>query len=1110
MKRISHEEGYQVFLKTFRYVWKSMSLTLLILASATTNLHAEEGASQTKKVSIVTESSSFRDVLLNIEKQTDYLFIYAKSEIDLDKKVSINAQDKPVTDVLNTILRNTDIEYAVEGNNIMLMKKAKPLAAAAASPTLPIRQQSGKTITGTVLDTGNVPIIGANVIEKGTTNGNITDADGHFTLTVRDGAILVVSYIGYTSREVAVGNQQTITIQLSEDTQALDEIVVVGYSTQRRESLTGALQTLKNEKIVTAANASVVNLLANKAPGVYVAPGSGQPGSQGNIIIRGKSSVNGEVNPLWVIDGVIVGTSANYTLNPNDIETLTILKDAASTAIYGSQGANGVIVVTTKTASPDKFTISVSSKFGVNNLDNGNLEVMNGAELYDYFKSFSNQDMITFPRWNENLRNSNYDWWNLAIKTGFAQDYNVSISGGSEKVKSYFSLGYYEEEGAVRGYDFSRYSMRHRTEYKPFRWLTVKTMVTGSRRDVTDQQYSVSGMYSNLPWDSPYLEDGSPTPNYSSTWVNSNKTNYLYDLQWNRSENRRYSFMGNFDFDIRLNDWLTFSSINNFTWDNYAAHAYTDPRSNAGSGVTGRIEEDDQKTERRYTNQILRFNRSFGKHSLNALAAYEFSDYRYKNLEADATGFVAGFEVLDVTAKPEKTGGLINESAIQSFLFNANYAYDNKYLAQVSARRDGASNFGNNAKYGNFFSVSGGWNINKEAFFQADWVDLLKLRMAYGSVGNRPSSLYPQYDMYNVSEKYKEISGALISQIGNKDLTWEKTYTLGIGVDFSFLERFRVNFDYYNKYTDNILFRVPVSGITGVTSIWQNVGEMDNNGFEIVLGADIIKSKDWNWTVDFNLGLNRNKIKKLYGDEENVKGIVTTNFGGPAGSISRILLPGNSSDTYFTREWAGVNPDTGAPQWYKTDASSNSRVITETYAEADEVMYGSYNPDFFGGFLTGLSWKQIDVNAVVGYSVGGLIYNYARQEYDSDGTYTDRNQMKLMKSWSRWEAPGDVATHPKPAYNNASNANKVSSRYLEDAGYLKLRSVSIGYNLQLPQWKIQSLRLSFSAENLFTITDYSGVDPEIPVNSGTVTGVTTASNGYPITRKFMFGINFTL
>jgi TonB-linked SusC/RagA family outer membrane protein len=959
-------------------------------------------------------------------------------------------------------------------------------------------------VTGTVVDqaTGE-PIIGANVVEKGTTNGTTTDGGGTFSLDVIDGAILSISYVGYVSQET-VASPSPLNILLEEDYQALKEVVVVGYSTQRKESVTGALQTINSDKLLTSTTPSVENLLSNKSPGVYVAPGSGQPGSRGNIIIRGRSSINGTTDPLWVIDGVIVGTASNYTLNPTDVETMTILKDAASTAIYGSQGANGVIVVTTKQAKSGKLNVNASAKLGVTSLDNGKLEVMNGAELYDYFKSFSNQEMVAFPRWNEQLRNANYDWWDLATQVGFAQDYNVSLAGGNDNVKSYFSVGYYNEEGAVKGYEFTRYSMRYRAEYKPVKWLSLKPSASGSRRDVDDRQHSITAMYSNLPWDSPYLDDGTPTPHRSSTWVDNTGTNYLYDLQWDKSASVRYSFMGNFDFDIRFTDWLSFSSVNNFTWENYAYSGYADPRSSSASGVNGRITEDNSKTERRYTNQILRFNKLFGKHSLNALAAYEFSDYSYKYTGAAGTGFVQGFEALDVTTTPEAVGGYLNTSAIQSLLFNANYAYDDKYMLQFSARRDGASNFGADAKYGNFFSLSGGWIVNRESFFNAEWVDLLKLRLAYGTVGNRPRSLYPQYDLYSVSGSYDEVFAALIYQIGNRNLTWEKTKTLNVGLDFNFFDRFRLNIDWYTKSTDNVLFSVPIPSLTGVSSNWQNVGKLVNGGFEITVGADIIKSTDWNWSVDFNIGLNRNEIKALYQGLEQV----VSGASNIAGGIERILKPGYSSDTWYTYEWAGVNSETGAPQWYTT-ADDGSRVITEDYAKADKVMCGSYTPDFFGGFSTSLSWKQIDLNAVFGYSVGGTIYNYSRMEFDSDGTYTDRNQMKLIDGWSRWTKPGDVATHPLPSYNNSSKANSTSSRYLEDGDYLKLRSLSVGYNLPIEKWNIRNLRFFFTADNLLTFTKYSGVDPEIPVDPDRnyeVTGVTGVSN-YPITRKYIFGIN---
>ncbi len=1002
-------------------------------------------------------------------------------------------------------------KYVLVASILGMATPALAISADAVSSQPAVAQQTAK-IKGTILDQNGEPIIGANVLVKGTTNGTITDFDGNYELDAPVGSTLVVSFIGYKTIEVkATAEKQTI--KLAEDTETLDEVIVVGYTTQRKESLTGAMTTVKSDKLKDVTTPSVENMLNGKVPGVYVAPGSGQPGAGGAVVIRGQASLSGSTQPLWVIDGVIVGSSAG-DLNPADIETMTVLKDAASTAIYGSEGANGVIVVTTKKGREGKMNVNASIKMGISNVNNGNLEVMNGAELYDYYASFANANEIAFTRWNKDLRNSDFSWWDLATQTGFTQDYNVSISGGSDKLQSYFSIGYYDETGAVKGYDYKRYNFRMRTTYKPFEWLTIKPSISGSRRDIYDQQYSVTSMYSQLPWDSPYAEDGSLVPHRYSGWVNAQNTNYLLDYQYgNYGESTNYEFMGNFDFDIKITDWLMFTSVNNYRLISSSSHSYTDPRSNAGEGVSGRLYEYRGETVRRFTNQNLVVNKMFGKHSINGHISYEFKDYTGKSFAGNGTGFLPGFQVLDVTAIPESIGGSRNEWAVQSYFTNWKYTYDNKYLGEVMFRRDGASNLGTNAQYGNLFSVSGGWIINREEWFDADWVDNLKLRASYGSVGNRPSSLYPQYDLYSASSSYNELAGALISVIGNKDLTWEKTFTTGIGVDASFFNnRLHMVFDYYIKDTDNILYNVPVTGLTGVTSIYKNIGKMRNTGFELSIGGDIIRTQDLTWNVEANLSHNKNELRDLYAQKQAdgsyaVVPVIISDGSSIAGTINRRLEVGEPIDTYYGKEWAGVNPDNGAPMWYKDDANGN-KVTTSNYSEASNYKLGTSNPKFFGGFSTSLTYKNFDLSAVFGYSIGGQIYNYSRQEYDSDGTYTDRNQMKLHDGWSRWEKPGDIATHPVAKYNNSDKGNSSSSRYLEDSDYLKLRSLSLGYNFNLKQYGIQNLRVSLSGENLFTLTDYSGVDPEIPASSGSVMG-TAGAAVYPSVRRFMFGLNVT-
>ena len=994
-----------------------------------------------------------------------------------------------------------------------------PLAASAvpeqepSSSPLTLAQVAGK-VRGRIVDaaTGE-PIIGASIHVKGNKRiGAVSDMQGGYTLSAAPGVTLVISYIGYETLEVRATEKEQV-IQLTENSKTLSELVVVGYTTQRKESLTGAMISLKDSKLKDMTTPSVSNLLNGKAPGVYVAPGSGRPGSSAAVVIRGQATLNGNTRPLWVIDGVIVGDDPGQ-LNPQDIEGLTILKDAASTAIYGSAGANGVVVVTTKSSRSGKLRVSASVRAGLSRLTNGNLRMMNGAELYDYFASTGNASTIPFPRWKPALRNDNFDWWALATRTGISQDYNLTIQGGSETMNSLFSLGYYDEKGAVKGFDYKRYNFRLKTAYKPLDWLTIRPMISGAMQTSDDRQYSVSAMYSMLPWDSPYDADGKPVPHKYSGWVNSNSTNYIRDLQWNHADGRNYEFMGNLDFDARITPWLTFSSVNNYKYVHSTSHGYQDPRSSGGESVQGRITEYHGQVARRYTNQKLLTSNSWGLHSLNGLLAYEFNDYWGKSTDVYGTGFVPGFEVLDITAKPERAKGGIAEWAVQSVFANARYSYDNRYLVEGSIRRDGASNLGSRAKYGTLFSISGGWNIHRESWFGVKAFDQLKLRASYGSAGNRPSALYPQYDLYSIASNYNGQPGMLISQIGNRDLTWERTYTAGIGLDASLWEnRLRLTLDLYSKKTDNILYNVPVTSLTGVTHVYRNIGKMDNRGIEVAIGGDLIRTKDITWSLDLNIGHNANKLTDIFRQYDPsgqyiAKPVIIGDGSGIAGSATRILEIGSPIDTYYMPQWAGVDPEDGRPLWYKEDADGK-KVTTKNYAEAKYYKLGSAAPKVFGGITTSLRWREFDLSATFGYALGGQIYNYSRQELDSDLTYTDRNQMALQKGWSRWQKKGDIATHPRALYNNKDNGNKASSRYLENNSFFKLRTLTLGYNLSLPQLKIQTLRIYLNAENLLTFTKYSGVDPELPASDGSVMG-TTGISVYPPVRRFVLGFNLSL
>lgn len=970
-------------------------------------------------------------------------------------------------------------------------------------------EQQTNVIKGIVIDSKTKdPIIGANIFCKDKAIGSVTNFNGEFEINIPIGSHITISYVGYKTLNITLKTDNQ-TISLEEDSALLDEVVVVGYAVQKKESLTGSMQVIKSDKLKDVTSPSVENMLSSKAPGVYVASGSGRPGSSGAVMIRGKSTLGGNSNPLWVIDGVIMGSDPGQ-LNPADIESMSILKDAASTAIYGSQGANGVILITTKTPKTDKLSINFSSKIGMTRLNTGRLKMMDGSQLYDYYNSFENaQEFDKNPLWRPELRDQNFDWWKYATHTGVAQDYNISMSGGSEKLKGLFSAGYYDEDGAVKGYNYNRYTVRFKLDFRPIKYIRIQPNFSGSKTSTHDQQHSVTAMYSKLPWDSPFDKDGNIVDHRSKLWFNSNTTNYVKDLHLYDFHSNRYEFNAGVNLIADITDWLKFNSVNNYRWSDYKSDSYTDPRADGGKSVNGRLGYYNSNFIQKYANHYFTFQKNFNKHALTAIAGYEYSDYKYRATDVSGTGFVAGLTVLDVVALPEKTKGGISESARQSYFMKAMYDYDSRYIAEFSIRRDGASNFGDDSKYGNFYSISGGWNIHRENWFNISWINNLKLRASFGTVGTPPHLLYPQYDLYSASSaySYNGDAGLLLSQIGNRKLTWEKSYNTGVGFDLGLFEnRFRLGFDYYYKETDEMLFRVPVSAVTGITGIYKNIGKIRNQGVEFNIGGDIIQTKDFNWSMDLNLGSNKNRVKELFG---TVNEIIVDDALNASGTAQKILKVGYDSDTFYVKEWAGVNSETGQPMWYKNNKNADGTLNKETtsnYNEAKLIEYKSSAPKVFGGLNTTFIWKNLDISANFGYSFGGLIYNYSRTEYDSDGAYTDRNQMKLKSGWSRWEKPGDKATHPQAMFGNRSNSNKVSSRYIESSNYIKLRSLTIGYNFELPQYYINNLRVFFTGENLLTFTPYSGVDPEIPIIDGKISS-STGPSVYPSVRKFMFGVN---
>ena len=1047
-----------------------MKMIVLFLFVFISGVFAGNANSQETKVSISKNNKPIREILGEIERQTDYLFVYSEKEVDVNQRKTVNVSQQRVADVLSSLFRSTNVGYAMEGHNIMLMAKTTQTDAA----------QQKRHITGVVKDIKGETIIGANIMIKGTGTGVSTNIDGEFSIEAATGDELIVSFIGYLTQTIKIDSQKTLNIKLLEDTKTLEEVVVVGYTVQTKSAVTGSVAVVKADKLKDVNTLEVGSMLQGKVSGVYVSGSSGEPGQASKIRIRGKGTLNSSVSPLWVVDGVIVGEDPG--LNPNEIDNISVLKDGSATALYGSRAANGVIVVTTKRGEYDANKYSVSVNAGVSLLSTGRLEMMNSQELYDYQKSWNNQSWFT-----EELLKHKTDWFKEASKPGLYTNANITYTGSSGRMRSFVMADYYREEGAIKDFTLDRFTFRSNNDVKFTDRFTMSTKISGSLSRTDSQQRSVYNTYLYLPWDFPYNEDGSIRSGQEQDWRGRDGINDMYDLQWNWSRSKKLTVDGTINFNYQITDWLRFESNNYIRYISNRSESYTDKRSRSGQSDKGSLSNSNSLLTKQFTNQMIRFEKSFGKHKVNALGAYEYTRHFYESTSAEGRGIQPGREILDVTTGIKSIGGYKDAIATQSALFNANYDYDNRYMGQVSYRMDESSCFGKNNRMGQFFTVSGGWNIQNETFFESlrESVNQLKVRVSYGSLGNTPGAYYGHYPLYS-SMMYNDEVAYFPSQMGNADLSWEKCYTTNIGIDARFFDRFGVTIDLYNKNTSDLLYYAPLPNISGYTGQYKNVGAINNKGLEISLNADVIRTSKFQWTSDFNIGFNRNRVTELYGGKPELKGL-------------KRLEEGRDMDEWYLREWAGVDPANGPPLWNTTD-ENGKRTTTDSYNKADRVYCGSAAPKFTGGWMNSFSYKGFTLTANFDFVYGNLLYNQSRELLDSDGAYADYNSMKLKSGWKRWEKEGDIATHPKAINGGNKNSNKSSSRYLEKGNYFSLRNLSLGYSIPeklCGKLGLQRVNVSCSADNLFTLTPFSGVSPQLSDSStdgyaGTI---------YPLSRR---------
>jgi TonB-linked SusC/RagA family outer membrane protein len=952
-------------------------------------------------------------------------------------------------------------------------------------------------VSGFVRTETGEPLIGASVIEKGSSNGAMTNADGSFSLTVSGpSSILAISFIGYTGKDVAVDGANYLNISLAEDETGLDEVIVVAYGTQKKSSVTGAIAVVSESALKTVTTPNVNAMLQGKVAGVQVLNSSGRPGEAAQIRIRGKGTLNSSVDPLWVVDGVVGGTGAQ--LNPNEIASISVLKDAAATALYGSRATNGVILVTTKGGRMGESKVEVSAKLGVAQQHLGSFELMNSQELYDYTSAMGKKDEAGLLKWfNEDLLKYDTDWFGLATQPALSQDYTVSYTVGNEKYRSFLSAGFYTEEGTVKGYEYNRYSLRSNTDYVANKRLTLKAKFAGSYWHDDNRQHEIAMTY--LPWDHPYNNDGSIRSGREEDWHGRDHSNYLYDkhLYWDRG--KQLGVTANVGFDYKIADFLVFESNNSFGMTSRLTESYADPTALGAESYGGSIKASNSYDATRYTNQLLRFNKLFANaHDVGVFLGYEYSDSRNEKNSAEGHGIPKGGEVLDVAASPYAITGGISEWAMQSVYFNANYTYNDRYMAQLSYRVDGSSKFGKNSRYGGFYTVGAAWSLHNENFLKdVDFVNQLKLRASYGSIGNTPGSgEYGYMSVYTLSLMYNGVPTVFPSRLGNPDLTWEKCYETNIAVETRLFDRVSLSADFYDKNTSDLLYWVPLTSVTGYTGQFQNVGAVRNRGLEVVLSPDIIRTKDFLWTMDLNLSYNKSKIVKLYGYT-----------GKPQVDGLKARIEGEPLDTWYLYDWAGVDPYTGDPNWYVRKEDGSILKATDDYAQASRVTLGSSNPDLSGGLMSTASYKGLSLSVAFSFVSGNYIYNYAREFYDNDGAYYNYNSMKLKEGWTRWEKKGDYATHPKPVAGGNKLSNKTSSRYLEDGSFIKLNNLTLSYALPAKLLKVagvKSAAVALSGENLLTLTKFSGPDAEIGAKENS-----PGTDLYPMPRRFSLGINIS-
>ena len=942
----------------------------------------------------------------------------------------------------------------------------------------------------------DMPIPGVNVIIKGTNNGVVTDFDGNYSIMATSQDTLVFSYVGFQTKEILVGNKMTMNVSLEENTEALSEVVVVGYGSQKREDITGAVGVIDAEETFKERpNNDLGSLIQGQAAGVQVLKSSGKPSAGFNIRVRGTSSISAGSDPLYVIDGV--PTTDTRSLNPSDIESISILKDASSAAIYGAQGANGVVLITTKQGKSEKAQFQFDSYVGVAQVWK-TLEVLNAEQYRDLMTELGYN-----TQWDQ--YNENTDWQNKVFRDALSHNYQLSVSGKNNGTQYYISGGYLNQEGAVRSAEMERFSFKTNLSKEVNDWLKIGTNVNYTHYsdvDVTDnaavnQGGVLLGVLATPPNIGVYNEDGTFTSNPFQDWENPISSTDGADRGY---KNQR--LLGNIYTEVDFLKNFTFKTNFGIDFNADRYDYFLDPfRTSYGRALNGSSQYNTNINNYFIWDNTLSYKNKFGDHKIEGLvgSVYQKNRWEYSNIErrnfasAEITTPGAGSEIVGASAGK-------SEKANSSFISRINYDYKNRYLLTANFRADGSSNFGPNNRWGYFPSFSVGWRISRESFLEnIDELSELKLRAGYGIVGNDNVGSYAYLARVGSGGNYpiggQTMPGTYPATIANEDLKWEESEQTNLGIDLGLYDgKITFSADAYIKKNYDLLLNVPMPTGTGFSSAIQNVGEIENRGLEFQLNTINYSNDNFTWRTSANLSFNRNEAKDIVGQ------VITQGPVASRGNVS-LIREGEPLGTFYGYVWGGVDPATGNVYYINQEGES-----TFTPTADDRRIIGDPNPDFIYSLGNTFTYKEFGLDIFLQGSQGNDIFNATKLQMES--MIDSKNQ--LASVLNRWRQPGDITDIPRVNTEGSTDNSRLSNRYVEDGSYLRFKAVTFSYNFKqnaLDKLHLNALKFYVTGENLITLTDYSGFDPQVNAFGGdnAVQGVDFGT--YPQTRNVIFGMN---